>query len=84
MKTNYRDRMFDEEIERRLNSAEWSSMMAAGTIRAVRARRLSLAGSFLFPVAAAALLFAVVSFGLDVGEKVAMERLAFSVFNDII
>ncbi len=84
MKTNYRDRMFDEEIERRLNSAEWSSMMAAGTKRAVRARRLSLAGSFLFPVAAAALLFAVVYLGHDRGGKGAIESARFSVFNDII
>jgi len=59
------DTRFEHEIESRLASSRWSAMMASTVIArlgAERRRRLINTVSYLFPVAAAALLLMAITF----------------------
>ena len=72
MNYNETDRDFDEEINKRITSKTWSSQVVSGvfsSLRNERKRRAINIASSLFPVAAAAVLFLVLMFGLDTNSN---------------
>jgi hypothetical protein len=65
MNMNEHEKIFNEEIDKRLRSSEWTASIAAGvisTVRDERKKRVYDITSILFPVAAAAVLVLALTF----------------------
>ncbi len=74
MGNNDFNRIFDEEVKKRQESSEWSRRLASdvlSTLKEERKKRMFDVVSYAFPLAAAAVLFIVLAFGLSpTGDKV--------------
>lgn len=73
MNMNEHEKIFNEEIDRRLHSDEWSASIAAGVMASVRNERKKKfydVTSILFPVAAAAVLVLALTFQAGVHRAV--------------
>jgi hypothetical protein len=74
MNMNEHEKRFNEEIDKRLHSSEWTAAIAAGVMASVRNERdkkIFDITSILFPIAAAAVLVLALTFQGGVRQSVA-------------
>ena len=66
------NRIFEKEIKKRIDSAEWSCLVVSRVLERIkkeRKNRIINLSSAMFPIAAAALLFIVLSFGTGSNDE---------------